>query len=124
MNPDLKIDSLDRLEAWKQGQSFLTPRDLTLDWKNIAALYKRLVELVKRRADGCQQEKGLLNAITKMENGAPVLIKAVLASDVKAIRTFSESIKHRFAGPGIAPSDCPWYRRLSPSRKRFSSSWI
>jgi FdhE protein len=92
MNPDLKIDSLDRLEAWKQGQSFLTPRDLTLDWENIAALYKRLVELVKRRADGCQQEKGLLNAITKMENGAPVLIKAVLASDVKAIETSAKAL--------------------------------
>ncbi|MGA7145442.1 MAG: formate dehydrogenase accessory protein FdhE [Desulfobacterales bacterium] len=92
MNPDLKIDSTDKLEAWKRGRSFLTPRELTLDWKNITALYKRLVELVKKREDGRQQETGLLNAITEMENGAPEVIKAVLASDVQAIETSAKAL--------------------------------
>jgi FdhE protein len=92
MNPELKIDSTDRLETWKQGQSFLTPRELTLDWGNIAALYKRLVGLVKRRKDGRKQEEGLLKAITEMKNGTPVLIKAVLASDVPAIETLAKAL--------------------------------
>jgi FdhE protein len=92
MNPDLKIDSMDKLEAWKQGRSFLTPPELTLDWKNITVLYRRLVELVKKRENGRQQEKGLLNAITEMENGAPVLIKAVLASDNRAIETSAKAL--------------------------------
>jgi FdhE protein len=92
MNPDLKIDSTDKLEAWKQGRSFLTPGELILDWEKITALYKRLVELVKKRENGRQQEKGLLNAILEMENGAPVLIKAVLASDFKAIETSAKTL--------------------------------
>ncbi len=91
MNPGLKIDSTDTLEAWKRGRSILTPRELTLDWGNITALYQRLVELVTKREDGRQQEKGLLNAITEMENGAPALIKAVLASDVQAIETSAKT---------------------------------
>jgi FdhE protein len=92
MNPELTIDSTDRLEAWRQGRSFLTPGELTLDWGNITALYKRLVGLVKRRKDGRKQEEGLLKAITEMKNGTPVLIKAVLASDVPAIETSAKAL--------------------------------
>jgi FdhE protein len=90
--PELNIDQADRLEAWKQGRSFLTPQKLTLDWKKITALYQRLVELVKKREDGRRQEEGLLKAIEEMENGVPALLKAVLASDIKAIETSAKAL--------------------------------
>jgi FdhE protein len=92
MNPELKIDPADKLEAWKQGRSFLTPKTLTLDWEKTTALYKRLVELVKKREDGQRQEKGLLKAIKEMEKGAPVLLKATLASDAEAIETSATAL--------------------------------
>jgi FdhE protein len=92
MNPGLKIDSTVRLEAWKQGRSFLRPRELTLDWEKITALYQRLVELLKKRENGKRQEKGLLKAIAEMENGAPLLIKAVLASDNGTIETSAKAL--------------------------------
>lgn len=87
MNPELRIHPKDKLEAWKQGRSFLTPQELTLDWEKITALYKRLVESIKKQEGGRRQEKGLLKAIEKTENGVPLLIKAALASDIKAIET-------------------------------------
>lgn len=90
--PEFNVDQADKLKAWKQGQSFLTPQELTLDWGKITALYKRLVELVKKQKDGRHQEKGLLKAIEEMENGVPVLIKAALASDIKAIETSAKAL--------------------------------
>ncbi len=92
MNPDLKIDPTDKLETWKQGQSFLTPGSLTLDWERTTILYKRLVELVKKREDGRRQEKGLLKAIEKKENGEPALIKAALASDTEVIESSARAL--------------------------------
>ncbi|MEJ2655686.1 MAG: formate dehydrogenase accessory protein FdhE [Desulfobacterales bacterium] len=92
MNPKLKIGPADKLEAWKQGRSFLTPGELTLDWEKTMALYQRLVELVKKRKDGRRQEKGLLKAIEKMEDGAPLLLKAVLSSDAEAIETMAKAM--------------------------------
>ena len=92
MNPGLKIDSEDKLEAWKQGRSFLIPSELTLDWEKITALYQRLVKLIKKRKDGRHQEKGLLKAIADMENGAPVLIKATLASNNGAIEASAKAL--------------------------------
>jgi FdhE protein len=92
MNPWLKIDSTGWLEAWKQGRSFLRPQELTLDWEKITAQYQRLVELLKKRENGRRQEKGLLKAIADMENGAPVLIKAILASDNRAIETSAKAL--------------------------------
>jgi FdhE protein len=92
LNPDLKIDSADKLEGWKQGRPFLMPQELTLDWENITALYKRLVDLVKKREDGRRQVKGLLKAIEEMKNGTPVLMKAALASDFEAIDASAKAL--------------------------------
>lgn len=92
MNPDLKIESTDALEAWKRGRSFLKPETLTLDWEKTTILYKRLVEFVKKREDGRRQEKGLLKAIEKMENGAPVLLTAALASDTEVIESSAKAL--------------------------------
>jgi FdhE protein len=92
MNPELKIDSADKLEAWKQGRSFLTPQKLTFDWEKTISLYKRLVELVKKREDGRRQEKGLLKALEEMENGVPVLIKAALEADTEAIEISAKAL--------------------------------
>ena len=82
---DLKLEFDPLPEAWYQGKSLLNPEELSLDWKKISALYKRLVELVKKREDGLRQAEGLLKAIEKKRNGAPVLMKDVLASKYEAI---------------------------------------
>lgn len=92
MNPDLKIDPTDKLEAWKQGRSFLKPETLAFDWEKTTILYKRLVKLVIKREDGRRQEKGLLKAIEKKENGAPVLLTAALASDTEVIETSARAL--------------------------------
>lgn len=92
MNPELEMDPTDKLETWKQGRSFLKPETLTLDWVKTTILYKRLVEFVKKREDGRRQEKGLLKAVEKMENGAPVLLTAALASDTEVIESSAKAL--------------------------------
>jgi len=88
----LKLDVDPLPEAWYQGKSLLNPEELSLDWEKVSALYKRLVELVKKQKDGRRQGKGLLKAIKEMENGVPVLIKAALAADIKAIETSAKAL--------------------------------
>ena len=89
---DLKLEFDPLPEAWYQGKSLLNPEELSLDWKKISALYKRLVELVKKREDGLRQAEGLLKAIEKKRNGAPVLMKDVLASKYEAIEDSANAL--------------------------------
>ena len=89
---DLKLEFDPLPEAWYQGKSLLNPEELSLDWKKISALYKRLVELVKKREDGLRQAEGLLKAIEEKRNGAPVLMKDVLASKYEAIEDSANAL--------------------------------
>ncbi|MFO7554720.1 MAG: formate dehydrogenase accessory protein FdhE [Desulfobacterales bacterium] len=85
MNPELRLDQGHKLEGWTQGRSFLNPEKLTLDWETVLALYRRLVDLVKKREDGRRQAEGLLKALEEKRNGTPVVMKAALASNFEAI---------------------------------------
>jgi len=85
MNPELRRDQGNRLDEWTQGQSFLNPEKLKLDWDTVSALYGRLVDLVKKKEDGRRQAEGLLKAIAEKRNGTPVVMAAALASDSEAI---------------------------------------
>ena len=89
---DLKLEFDPLPEAWYQGKSLLNPEELSLDWKKISALYKRLVELVKKREDGLRQAEGLLKAIEEKRNGAPVVMKDVLASKYEAIEASANAL--------------------------------
>ena len=89
---DLKLEFDPLPEAWYQGKSLLNPEELSLDWKKISALYKCLVELVKKREDGLRQAEGLLKAIEEKRNGAPVLMKDVLASKYEAIEDSANAL--------------------------------
>ena len=89
---DLKLEFDPLPEAWYQGKSLLNPEELSLDWKKISALYKRLVELVKKREDGLRQAEGLLKAIEEKRNGAPVVMKDVLASKYEAIEDSANAL--------------------------------
>jgi FdhE protein len=89
---DLKLD-LDPLpKAWYQGKSLLNPEELSLDWEKISVLYKRLVELVKKREDGHRQAEGLLKAIEEKRNGVPVVMTAVLTSNFEAIEASAKAL--------------------------------
>ena len=89
---ELKLDFDPLPETWYQGKSLLNTEELSLDWEKISALYKRLVELVKKREDGRRQAEGLLKAIEEKRNGAPVVMKAVLTSDFKAIEASAKAL--------------------------------
>lgn len=89
---ELFIDQTGMLEKWKQGRSFLNPGELDLDWEKVSALYRRLVELIKKREDGRRQVEGLLKAIEEKESKAPVLMKAALASDFKAMEASAKAL--------------------------------
>lgn len=90
---DLNFDQPDVLDAWSQGRSFFNPEELSLNWENIDALYRRLLELVKKRTDGERQAEGLLKAIEKKHDGTPELMKAALASDFKTIDTAAQVLE-------------------------------
>jgi len=89
--PDLNVDQEDLRKAWTQGRSFLNPEELSLDWEKISTLYKRLVEVVKKREDGRRQAEGLLKAIEEKRNGTPVVMKAALASNFEAIEASAKA---------------------------------
>lgn len=91
MNPELRLDQGHKLEGWTQGRSFLNPEKLTLDWETVLALYRRLVDLVKKREDGRRQAEGLLKALEEKRNGTPVVMKAVLASNFEAIEVSAKA---------------------------------
>ncbi len=67
--PDLNQER--SLELWFQGRSLLDPGELFLDWKQAEVLYKRLVELVKKRKEGYRQAEGLLRAVDETQDGVP-----------------------------------------------------
>ena len=90
--PELNIDHAGMMEAWTQGRSFLNPEELDLDWKKVSALYRRLVELIKKREDGRPQAQGLLKAIEEKDRGVPVLMKAALASDFKTVEDAANAL--------------------------------
>lgn len=91
--PELEFDQEGLLEGWKQGRPFLDPKALSLDWEKIADLYNRLLELVKKREDGRRQAEGLLKAIAESQNGAPVLLRAALASNFTIINASAKALK-------------------------------
>jgi FdhE protein len=88
---DFKLDFDPLPETWHQGKSLLNPEELFLDWEKISVLYKHLVELVEKRDDGRQQTEGLLKAIEETENDTPVVMKAALASNYKAIEASAKA---------------------------------
>jgi FdhE protein len=89
--PKLSADQEDLRKSYTQGQSFLNPEELDLDWENVSGLYKRLVELVGKREDGRRQAEGLHKAIEEKENGTPVVMKAALASEYEAIEASAKA---------------------------------
>lgn len=90
--PALNLNRQDLPESWYQGKSFLDPGKLALDWEQIRALYKRLVELVKNRKEGRRQVEGLMQALAEEQDGTPELMKAVLTSDAKAIEDTAQKL--------------------------------
>ncbi len=89
--PDLNQER--SLEIWFQGRSLLDPGELSLDWKQAEVLYKRLVELVKKRKEGYRQAEGLLRAVDETQDGVPRLMKAAMISDFKSIEATAKKFK-------------------------------
>ena len=89
--PDLNQER--SLEIWFQGRSLLDPGELSLDWKQAEVLYKRLVELVKKRKDGYRQAEGLLRVVDETQDGVPRLMKAAMISDFKSIEVAATKFK-------------------------------
>jgi FdhE protein len=91
--PQLSLDQERSSEAWSQGRSLLDPGELSLDWEQAKALYKRLVGLVETREEGRGQVGGLLQVLVNDQDGAPGLMKAALTSDLKAIETAAQPLE-------------------------------
>ncbi len=91
--PSLNLDQEHSPEAWPQGRSLLDPGELSLDWEQAKALYKRLVSLVEIREEGRGQVEGLLQALVEDQDGTPRLMKAALTSDLRAIETAAQELK-------------------------------
>lgn len=91
--PQLRLDQEHSPEAWSQGRSLLDPGELSLDWEQAKALYKRLVGLVETREEGRGQVGGLLQVLVNDQDGAPGLMKAALTSDLKAIETAAQPLE-------------------------------
>ncbi len=90
---DVKLDFDSLPKAWYQGKSLLNPAEFSLDWEQAEDLYERLVDRIKTTEDGRRQVEGLLKALAKDHDGIPILMKAVLTSDFKAIQTTAEKFK-------------------------------
>jgi FdhE protein len=90
---ELNLDQAPSQEARSQGRSFLDPANLSLDWKQAGVLYKRLVELVKKRKEGYRQAEGLLRAVDETQDGVPALMKAAMTSDFNAIEAAAKKFK-------------------------------
>lgn len=91
--PELNLDQAPSQEARSQGRSLLDPGELSLDWKQAGVLYKRLVELVKKRKEGYRQAEGLLRAVDETQDGVPRLMKAAMISDFKPIEAAAKKFK-------------------------------
>jgi FdhE protein len=91
--PDVKLDFDSLPKTWYQGKSLLNPAELSLDWEQAEDLYERLVDRIKTMEDGRRQVEGLLKALAEDHDGIPILMKAVLTSDFKAIQTTAEKFK-------------------------------
>ncbi len=91
--PDMKLDFDSLPKTWYQGKSLLNPAELSLDWEQAKNLYEQLVDRIKTMEDGRRQVEGLLKALAKDHDGIPILMKAVLTSDFKAIQTTAEKFK-------------------------------
>ncbi len=91
--PELNLDQAPSQEARSQGRSFLDPAGLSLDWEQAGILYKRLVELVKKRKEGYRQAEGLLRAVDETQDGVPRLMKAAMISDFNAIEAAAKKFK-------------------------------
>ncbi len=90
---DLKLDFDPLPEAWYQGKSLVNPEELSLDWKHVKELFKQLVDKIKTTEDGQRQVQGLLQALAKDHDDIQPLMKAVLTSDFKALRTAAKEFK-------------------------------
>lgn len=104
--PFLNLDQEPSPEAWSQGRSLLDPGDLSLDWEQAKALYRRLVGLVETREGGRGQVNGLLQALVEDQDGTPRLMKAVVTSDFKAVKVAAQEL-------GIDPPVLTLFLRLS-----------
>jgi FdhE protein len=91
--PSLNLEQESSPEAWLQGRSLLDPGELSLDWEQARALYKRLVGLVETRESARRQVEGLLQALVEDQEGASGLLKAALTSDLKAIETAAQPLE-------------------------------
>jgi len=91
--PDMKLDFDSLPKTWYQGKSLLNPAELSLDWEQAKNLYEQLVDRIKTMEDGRRQVEGLLKALAKDHDGIPILMKAVLTSDFKAIQTTAQKFK-------------------------------
>lgn len=90
---DLKLDFDSLPEAWYQGKSLVNPEELSLDWKHVKELFKQLVDQIKTTEDGQRQVQGLLQVLAKDHDDILPLMKAVLTSDFKALRTTAKQLK-------------------------------
>ena len=83
--PEFDIDPERLADARSNGKPLLDLSKLSLDWEQIGALYKRLLELVKSREEGQRQTDGLMRALTTDQENSHRLMKAMLTSDFEAI---------------------------------------
>jgi len=90
---DLKLNFDPLPKAWYQGKSLLNPEELSLDWKHVKELLKQLVDQIKTTEDGQSQVQGLLQALAKENDDIKPLMKAVLTSDYKTVRTTAKELK-------------------------------
>jgi len=90
---DLILDFEHLPESWFQGKSLINPEELSLDWEHARELLKQLVDQIKTTEDGQSQVQGLLQALAKENDDIQPLMKAVLTSDYKTVRTTAEELK-------------------------------
>lgn len=102
----LNLDQELSPEDWSQGRSLLDPAELSLDWEQAKAFYKRLVSLIETRETGRGQVNGLLQALDEDQDGTPRLMKALLTSDLKALDNVARKL-------GIDPPVLSLLTRLS-----------
>ncbi len=79
--------------TWYQGKPLFNPEELSLDWEPVKNLYRELVQQLKARPEGLRQIEGLEQALVEGPDGTPILMRAVLSSDLNAIEATAKELK-------------------------------
>jgi FdhE protein len=79
-------------ETWYQGKPLIQLDQLSLDWNLAKDLFKQLVNQIKNTKDGQKQADGLIQALDKSADGAPIPMKSILTSDVDTIQATAKEL--------------------------------